>query len=160
MVESTKSFDTCFRARPELLCECLNVTLRSFKLHIAGAKHLTRFAYTRALYDVAAFRSLRLESGSLSAWGKCEDGGVEWERSNLHISSKVTLALKNTKLEGSSHCLWWNTPTVLKDDVLLFQYLYNIYIYFFTFPVKYPETTPMQSYIVWIPIEMNWCCLQ
>lgn len=70
MVESTESFDlhhTFFRARPELLCECLNVTLRSLKLHIAGAKHLTRFAYTRALYDVAAFRSLRLESGSLSA---------------------------------------------------------------------------------------------
>lgn len=69
MVETTKSFDlhhTFFRVRPVLLCECLNVTLRSLKLHIAGVKHLTRFAM-RALYDVAAFRSLRLESGSLSA---------------------------------------------------------------------------------------------
>lgn len=69
MVESTKSFDlhhTLFRARPEPLCECLNVTLRSLKLHIAGVKHLTR-CVMRALYDVAAFRSLRLESGSLSA---------------------------------------------------------------------------------------------
>lgn len=94
MVESPKSFGLRhIFLRGWVHHSNVNVEWQSEILKI-GAKHLTRLANMSTLCDVVALRSVCLERWSLSAWGESEDGGVEWERSNLNKSSEVSMALK------------------------------------------------------------------